>query len=585
VLYLYPDKYIMKETNLTIIQKAVYDACNKAGFEVSEQDIRVEKTRSQDYGHFASNIAMFIAGKTGKSPRDVAEAVIKNLNQPLFTKAEVAGPGFINLWLEQKFYTTECRSLIDNPDDYIYGALGGPVKKNMVIDTSHPNIAKPMGVHHLLSTVIGDSIKKIYKRVGYKVINDNYLGDWGTQFGKLIYAIKKWGNMDAIKKNPIPELLELYVKFHDEAERDPKLDEFGRQEFKKLEEGDKENRKLWEFIVKASMKEFQKIYDRLDIEFDVINGESFYEDKMQEILDYGRKQGIIADGEGGAWIIKPDDPADVPVLVRKSDGATLYCTRDLARIKYWEKTWHPDLMVNVVDVAQEFYFKQLFFAQSKLKLTTAKNIHVSFGRMQFKDVKMSTRKGNIILLEDVLDEAEERAYKLAKEKGLELSEKEIKELSRIMGIGAIKYNILSQSRTTNITFDWDKMLTFEGNSVPYLMYTAARAKSVMRKSGFSTEKIANFDLELSDSAETGLAIDFMIYPDAIRRAVEEFKPNHIANYLYNLAQNFNTFYNAMPILKADSKDIQQSRLLITACVVRIMEDGLGLLGIEVPEKM
>lgn len=575
----------MSKKNLSIIQEVIYKAAKKAGFDLSTEDVHVEKTRMLEHGHFATNIAMFLAGRTGKKPREVAEMVLKALDQLLFTKVEIAGPGFINLWVEQKFYTTECQSLTGDLRDYLYGSFSGPIKKTMVIDTSHPNIAKPMGVHHLLSTIIGDSIKKICKRMGYKVINDNYLGDWGTQFGKLIYAIRKWGSMSVIEKNPIPELLKLYVKFHNEAEKDPELDDFGRAEFKKLEEGDKDNRELWESIVQKSMEEFQVIYDRLNIEFDVINGESFYEDKMQEILDKGRKEGIVVDGEGGSWIIKPDDPEDVPVLVRKSDGATLYATRDLARINHWNKTWHPDLMVNVVDVAQEFYFKQLFFAQSKLKLTTAKNVHVSFGRMQFKDTKMSTRKGNIILLEEVLGEAEERAYKLAKSKGLKLSEAEIKGLGRIMGIGAIKYNILSQSRTTNITFDWDKMLTFEGNSVPYLMYTATRAKSVIRKSDYNMGDVDGLELKLVDNLETNLVIDFMMYPDAIRRASEEFKPNHIANYLYNLAQNFNSFYNAIPILQADDEDLKKSRLLITACAVRIMEDGLGLLGIEVPEKM
>jgi arginyl-tRNA synthetase len=575
----------MEKRNLKLIREIVYKAASKAGFDINEEDVHVDKTKMIEHGHFATNIAMLLAGKSGKRPVDVAKTIVKNFDKLFFTKVEVAGPGFINLWVEQKFYTTECRSITDDLSDYLKNSLSIQKGKTMVIDTSHPNIAKPMGVHHLLSTIIGDSIKKIYRHVGYKVINDNYLGDWGTQFGKLMYAIRQWGNMSAIKENPIPELLELYVKFHDEAEKDPKLDEYGRQEFKKLEEGDKENRKLWKFIVKESMKEFQTIYDRLNIEFDVINGESFYEDKMQEILDEGREEGIIVDGEEGAWIIKPDEPEDVPVLVRKSDGATLYCTRDLARIKYWEGKWHPDMMVNVVDVAQEFYFKQLFFAQSKLKLTTAQNVHVSFGRMQFKDVKMSTRKGNIILLEDVLDEAEERAYKLAKEKGLDLSEKEAKELGRIMGIGAIKYNILSQSRTTNITFDWDKMLAFEGNSAPYLMYTATRAKSVIRKSGLGMEAVDDFELKLESDAETNLIIDFMMYPDAVRRAAEEFKPNHIANYLYDLAQNFNTFYNSSPILNADSEELKKSRLLLTACTVRIMEDGLALLGIEVPEKM
>ncbi|MBU1683353.1 arginine--tRNA ligase [Patescibacteria group bacterium] len=575
----------MSKKNLIIIQDVLLKAIKKAGFDVKIGDIHIDKTKMIEHGHFASNVAMFLAGKTGKRPREVAEKVIESLDQSIFEKVTVAGPGFINFWLEQKFYTTECQFLADDLNDYLYGSLGGPSKKTMVIDTSHPNVAKPMGVHHLLSTIIGDSIKKIYKRAGYEVINDNYLGDWGTQFGKLIYAIRTWGVMSAIEKNPIPELLNLYVKFHDEAEKDPGLDDFGRLEFKKLEEGDRENRKLWKFIVEKSMDEFNRIYKRLNVEFDVINGESFYEDKMPAILKYGRDEKIFVDGEKGAWIVMPKDPNDPPAVIKKADGATLYITRDLARIQYWEKTWSPDLMVNVVDVAQEFYFNQLFDVADRLKLTGAQNVHVKFGRMQFKDARMSTRKGNIILLEELLDEAEERAYKLAQEKGLNLSDDEVKELSRIMGIGAVKYNILSQSRTTNITFDWDRMLTFEGNSVPYLMYTVTRAKSVLHKSGFDMKDISRFDLEAATEAETKILIQLMMYPDTLNRAAEEFKPNHIANYLYQLSQEFNTFYNGNPILKAESEDLKKSRLLMTACVIRIMDDGFSLLGISVPDRM
>ena len=575
----------MKKRNLNVIQEKVFKATKKAGFELDIEDIRIDKANTIENGHFACNTAMLLAGKAGKRPRDVAEIIIANLDKTIFEKVEIAGPGFINFWLEHNFYTTECQSLIENFTDYLSDSLDEKGGKTMVIDTSHPNVAKPMGVHHLLSTIIGDSIKKIYKRIGYTVVNDNYLGDWGTQFGKLIYAIHTWGDMKVIEKDTIPELLKLYVKFHDESEKNPELDEFGRAEFKKLEEGDSDNRGLWKFIVEKSMDEFKNIYSRLNIEFDVINGESFYEDKMGEILDYGREQGIIVDGDGGSWIIKPEEPDDVPVLVRKSDGATLYATRDLARIKYWENTWHPDLMVNVVDVAQEFYFKQLFFAELKLKLTTAKNVHVSFGRMQFKDTKMSTRKGNIILLTSVLNEAEERAFALAKDKGLELSESEAKELARIMGIGAVKYNILSQSRTTNITFDWDKVLSFDGNSAPYLMYTATRAKSVLIKSGFSESEISNFDLSTTSDSEMNVMVQLMTYANAVSHSARDFKPNHIANYLYELAQHFNTFYNNNPIIKAESEELKKSRLLIVASVVRVMEDGLSLLGIEIPEKM
>ena len=574
--------------NLKQIKEIIFKAIQKAGFEVNPDDLHIEKTKTLEHGHFATNIALLIAGKVGKRPRDVAETIAKQLDDPIFTKVNVADPGFVNVWLEQNFYSTILKEIVEDLDNYLKEEirdLRSEIRdKSMVIDYSHPNIAKPMGVHHLLSTIIGDSIKKIYQKMGYKVIADNFIGDMGTQFGKLIHAIKTWGNLEEIEKDPISKLLELYVQFHFEADKEVELDDEARAEYKKFEEGDPENRELWKKIVKWSLLEIQPIYDRLGVGFDCMNGESFYEDKMQAILDDGRKSGVIVDGEKGAWIIKPDDPKDVPALVRKSDGTTLYITRDLARIKHWEKEWHPDLMVNVVDVAQEFYFRQLFEAARKLNLTTASNVHVSFGRMQFEEGGMSTRKGKIIMLNEVLDEAEQRALKLAKEKGLDLSGEQQKELASIMGIGSIKYNILHQNRISNITFNWDKMLSFEGNSAPYLMYTIARAKSILRKGEIDLSDVDKFDLVLSDDLETQVVLDLMMYTDALKRAYEEFKPNHIANFLYLLAQNFNTLYNALPVLKAE-ESIRKSRLLLTGAVIRVMEDAFKLLGLKVPEKM
>jgi arginyl-tRNA synthetase len=575
----------MSTPSLRTLREALHRAALNAGFEVNFEDIHLEPARAVEYGHFACNLAMLLAGKLGKRPREVAEAIVSRIETPYVQKAEVAGPGFINLWIEQKFYSKNCRSLVDDLDDYLMQNAGFEHGKTMVIDYSHPNIAKPMGVHHLLSTIIGDSIKRIYRRAGWKVIADNFIGDMGTQFGKLMHAIREWGNKAQIEKDPIGELLKLYVKFHMEADRDVELDEAGRAEYKKFEAGDPDARRMWKKIVGWSLAEIQPIYDRLGISFDAMNGESFYEDKMHSVLEEGRKSGVFVDGDQGAWVIQPDDPEGTPVLIRKSDGTTLYITRDLARIKYWEKKWHPDLMVNVVDSAQEFHFKQLFFAARKLDLTKAPNVHVSFGRMQFKDGAMSTRKGNILLLTDLLDEAEKRAYQLAKEKAHDLSEAELRELARVMGIGAVKYSILSQARTTNIVFDWDKILTFEGNSAPYLMYTIARAKSVLRKSGMSFERIDNFDLDIQLDAESKILIHLMMYPDALRRAEKDFKPNHIANYLYQLAQDYNAFYNGNPILQADSESLKKSRLLMTASVIKVMEDGFKLLGMEVPERM
>lgn len=575
----------MKKRNLDVIKGVLLEAVKKAGFEVDLDQLHLEQTKGAKFGDFSTNVAMLLAGKAGRRPHEVADEIVKSIKSDIFEKVEVASPGFINVWLEQKFYTSEAGEWLDDFDKYLADFFGLAGNKRAVIDYSHPNIAKPMGVHHLLSTIIGDSIKKLYVRYGWEVISDNFIGDMGTQFGKLMHAIKKWGNMDEIEKDPIPALQKLYVQFHIEADKDVELDDEGRAEYRKFEEGDRESRKLWKKIVEWSLMDMQQVYDRLDVKFDHMNGESFYEDKMLPVLDEGRKDGVIVDGENGSWIVKPDDPEQVPVLVRKSDGATLYATRDLARIKYWGKEWSPDLMLNVVDTAQSFYFNQLFFAQRKLGLTSARNVHIAFGRMQFADGQMSTRKGNILLLMDVLDEAEKRALDLVTERGIDLSEEERRELARIMGIGSIKYNILHQSRTTNITFDWDRILTFEGNSAPYLMYTITRAKSVLIKGGVKPRDCRKYDLELGLDIERRLMIQLMMYPDIIHRAAEEFKPNHIANYLYELAQDFNSFYNGNSILKAESAKLKKSRLMLTALVIQVMEDGFELLGLEVPEKM
>lgn len=575
----------MKNRNILIVKKALFEAVKKAGFEVEIDQINLEKTKDLLHGDFASNIAMMIAKKAGKRPQDVAEMIIKNIPTGLCEKMEVAGPGFINVWLEQKFYTVESHDWLTDFDGYLKGCFVGLAKGTMLIDYSHPNIAKPMGVHHLLSTVIGDSIKRIYQRYGWTVVSDNFIGDMGTQFGKLMHAIKKWGNFDEIEKDPIPALQKLYVQFHIEAEKDVELDDEGRAEYLKFEQGDEESRKLWKKIVEWSLLEINQVYDRLGVSFDHMNGESFYEAKMAAVLDDGRKKGIIVDGENGAWIIPGDKPEDTPVLVRKKDGATLYSTRDLARIKYWHETWAPSLMVNVVDIAQSFYFQQLFFAQQKLSLTPARNVHVAFGRMQFADGQMSTRKGNTLLLTDLLDEAERRALVLVQEKGIDLSEAEKAGLAGIMGIGSVKYNILHQNRTTNIIFDWDRMLTFEGNSAPYLMYTIARANSVLRKAGGKSEDYQKFSLVLGTDNERKLMVQMMTYPDVVRRAAEDFKPNHIANFLYEVAQDFNSFYNGNSILQAESEALRDSRLMLTALVTRVMQDGFELLGLKVPDKM
>lgn len=576
----------MKQSNISLIVHRVHQAVVEAGFEADEADIHVEPSKTPEHGHFACNVAMLLAGKLGKNPRDIAQKIAENAKGGSVAKAEVAGPGFINLWIEQKFYTTECRELGKNPDEYLQESLGfRREEKRIVIEYPSPNIAKPLAAHHLLSGCIGDSLKRIYKAYGYKVFAENYPGDMGTQFGKLITAIRRWGEPIVIEKNPIEELLKLYVRFHNEAEKDPSLEDEARAEYKKFEEGDAKNRALWQKIVDWTMLDMQPLYDRLGFQFDGVHGESFFENKMQTILKEGRDKGVFVDGENGSWIVRPEDPEDPPAIVKKSDGATLYLTRDLAQMDWLEKEYNPNIIAWAVDVAQSLHFQQRFYTYRKLRDTATQFVHVVFGRMDFKGEGMSTRKGNVIKMKEVLDEAESRALGVVKEKNSELPPEERVELARIMGIGAVKYSILSQNRVQNVTFDWDRLLSFEGNSAPYLMYTAARARSIFRKGDMDPADTKSFELSLTENLETAVAIDLVLYPEALRKAAEEFKPNHIANYLYRLAQDFNTLYNALPVLQAETPSVKETRLLLTAGVLRALEHGLSLLGIETPAKM
>lgn len=556
--------------------------------------VKIEYPSDVSHGDYATPVCFDVARHLGKSlphgegaPRVIAQNLIKSLKIPSWISGvEPAGAGFINFFLSPEFLTNFPGEIISEASHF--GESTGEKGKTVVTDSSHPNVAKPMGVHHLLSTIIGNSLNHIFAAVGYKVIRDNYLGDWGTQFGKLIYAYKTWGDPEVVKKNPIPELLKLYVKFHDEVEKElreksasAQLEEAGRAEFKKLENGDSENHKLWEWIVDLSLREFEKIWARLDVTFDYIHGESFYEDKMQEIIDLGIKKKIFVTGDGGALIAPFTHEKYPPCIIRKSDGATLYATRDLARTKYWEDTWHPDLMVMVVDSAQSLHFKQFFEVAQMMKITDAPNIHISFGRMNFPEKRMSTRKGNMILLEELLDEAEELAYKIVSEKNPDLPEDAKKNVGKLVGIGGVKYAVLSQNRNTNITFTWDKILNLEGNSAPYIQYVYARGKSILRKAGQATRDKKYIFKEPQELAAARLLPKF---PEVVALAAQEYKPNLIANYLFELASAFNSFYAAVPVLQGEA-EAQQARLALVESITVVLKNGLKLLGIETLEEM
>lgn len=549
--------------------------------QAAPKEIKIEYPTEESHGDFSATVAFEIGKTLKKNLRVVAEELVSHLKKPAWiSKIEIAGAGFINFFLAPEFVTKFSETVMKAGENF--GKSGGAKGKTVVTDISHPNVAKPMGAHHLLSTIIGDSLNKIFSAVGANVIRDNYLGDWGTQFGKLIYAYKTWGNEATVKKNPIPELLKLYVKFHNEAEKDPKLEEFGRAEFKKLEDGDAQNKKLWQWVVDLSLHEFHKIWKRLGVSFDFIHGESFYEDKMPAILEWGIKEKVFVIGEKGALIAPFSHDRYPPCIVKKSDGATTYATRDLARTKYWEDMWHPDLMVMVVDMAQTMHFQQFFEVAKMLGLTKARNMHVAFGRMRFPEKKMSTRKGNILLLEELLNEAEAGAYEIVREKNPDLSEEKKREVGRKVGIGAVKYAVLAQNRMTDVTFSWEKMLSLEGNSAPYLQYVYARGRSILRKD--KMQKSESGEEVLREPQELAVARLLPRFPEIVAQAAEEFKPNLIANFLFELASGFNSFYAAVPVLQAE-ESIRGVRLQLVEAVTTVLKNGLALLGIETPEEM
>lgn len=552
---------------------------------------KIEQPKEESHGDYASNILLVAGKKLGKPPKDLYEDLLKNLERPQYIKKiDFAEPGFINFTLSASWLKTKLSEILQFKEKF--GGSDQNKERTTIVEYSSPNIAKPLGIHHLLSTIIGQAILNIYNFLGFTHVAINHIGDWGTQFGKLLYAYKTWGEKEKIEQNPIEELLKLYVKFHDEAEQNPSLEDHAREEFKKLEEGDKENKRLWEWFVAVSLKDIEKTYAELGwIHFDHFQGESFYNDKMDAVLKEGKEKKIFIKGEGGAYIVKFENEKLPPYLVQKSDGTTLYSTRDLAAVKYRLQTWHPDKIIYVVDRAQELHFRQLFETVKLLGWLQAEEkpveiVHVSFGRMNFTDEKMSTRKGNIIRLVEVLKEAEQRALRIAEEKSSELKEKEKLEAAHAIGVSAVKYNILSQNRLTDITFDWDKMLTLEGNSAPYLQYTAARARSILRKADEKNFKpgLEN-DYILTSPLEINVAKALSKFEEAVVEAAKEYKPNLLCNYLYDLAQKFNSFYNEIPVLQSETDIEREGRLALTAATLQILENGLKLLGIEIPERM
>jgi arginyl-tRNA synthetase len=582
-------------------------------------EFTVEHSRNFRFGDYATNAAMVLGKEAKKNPMEVGNFLIKeikkdkNFHSEIFKKIEIAKPGFINFTLSSKFLQKNLSEILKQGEKF--GSLNLGKGKTVVVDYSAPNIAKPMHAGHLRSTIIGQSLCNIYKFLGYKTISDNHIGDWGTQFGKLIYGYKNWGDQKKILQNPIEEMTKLYVKFHKEAEKNKELEEFARKETKKLQDKNKENVKIWKFLVKESLKEFDKIYKILGIKFDYVLGESFYDSMLEKIVKECLRKKIAGKSEG-AIIINLDRYNLPPFLIQKKDGAYLYATTDLAAIKYRLKKFKPDKILYVVSNEQALHFQQLFAALELLGWP--KNIemkHIKFGMVLGENgKKLSTRKGETVSLESLIEKAVKLARKAVEEKNPKLSKTEKQKIAKIVGIGAIKYNDLSQNRMTDIVFDWNKMLNFQGDSAPYLQYTHARIKSILRKlslfaegdirqyrllirrsqkegddtyrrlqkeifkNKFATTKLLKNELELS------ILKQLLFFLETIERAAQEYNPNIIADYLYQLAGRFNLFYQKIPVLKAE-KELRLARLNLIFAVATVLKTGLELLGIEAPEKM
>ncbi len=590
-----------------LLEEGLNQALNTIGLHGDEkllQEQKIEYPREKAHGDYATSVALKLATIQQKNPFEVAETIQKNFPKfPFLDHTEVVRPGFINFYLADAWLEKEVQKNLALKRHYGKTAYGGGQK--VVIDYSSPNIAKPLGAHHLLSTLIGQTIANLLHFCGYKVVGVNYLGDWGTQFGKLIYAYKMWGDHQIIEKDPLHELLKLYTRFHEEAEIDPLLEEKSREEFKKMEASDEQNLHLWRWIREESIKALEGMYQKLGIHFHEYLGESMYEKSSLEIIEEGKKKGIFTLGEQGALIVQFEHEKYPPYLIQKADGTTLYSTRDLASIKDRLKKYRPKKLVYVVDVAQSLHFQQLFATAKKLGLNKgAELIHVVFGRMQFPHGKMSTRKGNMVLLEELLEEAVARAKKIVEEKSPHLPEAEKQFITEGIAIGAVKYHIVSQNRESNLVFDWDRMLALDGNSAPYLQYGYARAQSIIQKEpnftlrqahgAINKDQISLFNQEndkkntgeqSSPAMEKALLHALVKFPEHVKLAAETYKPHLLTNYLFELAQIFNSFYQTVPVLNAASVEQKTSRLNLVKGFSQVIKNGLHLLGIQTFERM
>ena len=547
----------------------------------------VEYPGDKKNGDYSSNVALIVAKKLGKNPRVLGEEIAQKLqgepldSQGIFDRIEVAGAGFINFWVSNE----KLLDVLRNPHEILKQVQDDNKGRKVVVEYSSPNIAKPFTVGHLRSTIIGDAVANLLQATGWEVHRDNHLGDWGTQFGKQIYAIKQWGNEEEIENSdrPVKLLVYLYVKFHEEAEKQPELNDEARTWFKKLEDGDEEARRLWRRCSDWSWRECEGIYKQLGVTFTENNGrgygESFFEDKMSPIVKELEEKGLLKEGEEGAKLVFFSGNKYPPLMILKKDGSTLYATRDLATDKFRKENYGEDIVViNEIGGEQSLYMQQIFEVEKLLGwYKEGQRVHVKHGLFRFKEGKMSTRKGNVVWLEDVLIEAEKRAGELG---GLEGQEG--LEIAKMVASGAIKWNDLKRDSKQDIVFDWDDILNMQGNSGPYMQYAFVRTQSILAKAEErSSLQPTTYNLQ---PEERDLLLLLSQFSEIMEEAANRFAPSILCTYLFELAQSFNLFYQKHQILKAEG-DARNLRLTITDATGKVIKQGLGLLGITPPDRM
>src|SRR6266446_3731600 len=567
------------ETFQSLLNQRLRDALRKADL----PDVG-ELTPASDprFGDYQTNAALVLGKQRGENPRVLAEKIVAQIEAgDLCESPAVAGAGFINFTLRPGAVAEKTMELLR---DQRLGVAEVESPRRIVIDFGSPNVAKPMHVGHIRSTVLGDALARIAQFLGHEVIRDNHLGDWGTQFGMVIYGWKNLLDRQALQRNPLPEIVRIYKKTNERATSDPDVREACRQELIKLQAGDRENVDIWKQCVAFSMQDFECVYKLLDVHYDLQCGESFYHDRLAGVVERLLKSRVGEISEGAVVVFFRDNPelADKPLIIRKRDGGFNYATTDLATIDYRVNDLKADAIWYVVGAPQTLHFKQIFNI-ARREGYTADLRHIIFGSVLGEDRKlMKTRSGENVPLRELVEEACRRARKIIDEKNPGLSEDEKNDIAEKIGIGAVKYADLSQYRTTDYIFSWDKMLSLRGNTAPYLQNAYVRIRSIFRKAGEAAPKID--ELILSEPAELDLAKRVSQFAEIVPQVLNGFRPNILANYLFELANSFHGFYEACPVLKSEEL-ARSSRLALCDLTARVLQRGLDLLGIKVPERM